>query len=989
MAATSVGYALPNVSDGSTCIDDTWTATAGPPDARYGHTAVWTGSEMIVWGGSYGYFSFRNTGARYNPSTNSWSATSVTNAPTARSGHTAVWTGSEMIIWGGLDGPFSATNTGGRYNPTTDSWIATSTKNAPAVRNLHAAVWTGSEMIIWGGDGAGYLNTGGKYNPSTDAWIATSTTNAPAGRYDPTAVWTGSEMIVWGGTNGFTDFNTGGRYDPGTNSWTATTTTNAPTGRSGHTAVWTGTEMIVWGGGDGSSPFLNTGGRYNPGANSWTATTTTNAPSSRNGHTAVWTGSQMIVWGGYDNSSPFLNTGGRYNPGANSWTATTTNNTPSSRGGHTAVWTGSEMIVWGGFGDSGDSNIGGRYDPSTNSWRPTTTYNAPKGRASHTAVWTGSEMIIWGGYQGFESYLISGGRYNPTTDIWTATSTTNVPSARAGHTAIWTGTEMIVWGGSFFDNGYHYLDTGGKYNPITNSWTVTSTSNAPTPRELHTAIWSGSEMIVWGGYDGFDDLNTGGLYDPATNTWAVVGTTGAPIAREAHTGVWTGSEMIVWGGWNFDSQSNLNTGGRYDPATNSWTGTETTNAPEGRSNHTALWTGSEMIVWGGTPALNTGGRYDPAADSWTATSTTNAPDGRFYHTAVWTGNEMIVWGGAYVDPNNLFVPFNTGGRYNPVADNWTATNLTGAPDARDTHTAVWTGNEMIVWGGSGLNTGGRYCAQPLGGSQLGNISTRAFAQTGDNVMIGGFIIQGSQPKRVIIRAIGPELTQYGVPNALANPTLELYDGTGALIASNDNWTHTIIGGIITSNQFRDIINSGYVPNDTRESAIIADLPAGNYTAIVRGVNNMTGVALVEVYDLTPDSASILANISSRSFVQTGDNVMIGGFIVQGMVPKRVIVRAIGPELTQYGVPNALANPTLELHDGAGALIASNNNWRTTIIGGIITSNQVRDIINSGYPPGDGRESAIIADLPAGNYTAIVRGVNNMTGVALVEVYDLH
>src|SRR5439155_10080682 len=117
MAATTVGYALPNVSDGSTCIDDTWTATAGPPDARSGHTAVWTGSEMIIWGGSYGNFSFRNTGARYNPSTNSWSATSITSSPTARVGHTAVWTGSEMIIWGGFDGLFSVTNTGGRYNP--------------------------------------------------------------------------------------------------------------------------------------------------------------------------------------------------------------------------------------------------------------------------------------------------------------------------------------------------------------------------------------------------------------------------------------------------------------------------------------------------------------------------------------------------------------------------------------------------------------------------------------------------------------------------------------------------------------------------------------------------------------------------------------------------------------------------------------------------------------------------------------------------------
>jgi hypothetical protein len=273
-------------------------------------------------------------------------------------------------------------------------------------------------------------------------------------------------------------------------------------------------------------------------------------------------------------------------------------------------------------------------------------------------------------------------------------------------------------------------------------------------------------------------------------------------------------------------------------------------------------------------------------------------------------------------------------------------------------------------------------------SILGNISTRAFVQTNDNVVIGGFIVQGTETKRVIIRAIGSELTQYGVPNALANPTLELHDGTGALIASNDNWITTVIGGIITSDQMVDIRNSGHAPTDWRESAIIAELPPGNYTAVVRGVNDMTGVALVEVYDLTPDASSILANISTRAFVETGDNVMIGGFIVQTTQTKRVIIRAIGPELTQYGVPNVLGNPILELHDGTGALIATNDNWMTTIIGGIITSNQVADIRNSGHAPSDGRESAIIAELSAGNYTAIVRGVNNTTGVALAEVYDL-
>jgi hypothetical protein len=275
-------------------------------------------------------------------------------------------------------------------------------------------------------------------------------------------------------------------------------------------------------------------------------------------------------------------------------------------------------------------------------------------------------------------------------------------------------------------------------------------------------------------------------------------------------------------------------------------------------------------------------------------------------------------------------------------------------------------------------------------SRLGNISTRAFVQTGDNVMIGGFIVEGTEPKRVIIRAIGPELgaPPYNVSNALLDPTLELYDSSGALIASNDNWQHTIIGGIINIDQVRDIRSSGHAPSDARESAIIAELPAGNYTAIVRGVSETMGVALVEAYDLGPDINSILGNISTRSFVQTDDNVMIGGFIVQGNQPKRVILRAIGPELSQFGVPNPLPDPVLELHNRAGTLIASNDDWQHTIIGGIITSDQVRDIRSSGHAPTDGRESAIIADLPPGNYTGIVRGKNIITGVALVEVYDL-
>jgi hypothetical protein len=277
---------------------------------------------------------------------------------------------------------------------------------------------------------------------------------------------------------------------------------------------------------------------------------------------------------------------------------------------------------------------------------------------------------------------------------------------------------------------------------------------------------------------------------------------------------------------------------------------------------------------------------------------------------------------------------------------------------------------------------------PVPGSQLTNVSTRAFVQTGDDVMIGGFIVQGTQSKTVIIRAIGPELIPFGIPNPLADPTLDLHDGTGALIASNDNWMTTIIGGIITADQVAAIRASGYAPTDPTESAMIVTLSPGNYTAIVRGVNNTMGIGLVEVYDLSTTSSSILLNISTRSFVQTDDSVMIGGFIVQGTQPKRVIVRAIGSELSQYGVPNTLPDPTLELHAQNGATIASNDNWMTTIIGGLITTDQVAAIRDSGYAPTDTRESAMIVNLQPGNYTAIVRGKNIIVGVALVEVYDI-
>jgi hypothetical protein len=249
---------------------------------------------------------------------------------------------------------------------------------------------------------------------------------------------------------------------------------------------------------------------------------------------------------------------------------------------------------------------------------------------------------------------------------------------------------------------------------IENAWTPTNLTGAPDARVSHTAVWTGTEMIIWGGGDLVGGtVNTGGLYNPSTDSWTAISTTNAPDARIFHTAIWTGSEMIVWGGGFFVA---LNTGGRYDPGTNSWTATSTANAPDARSRHTAIWTGSNMIVWGGRDQnfleVNTGGRYDPSTDSWTATSTANAPDARTSHTAVWTGSNMIVWGGYDSDL------FNSGGRYYPDLDRWVCTSTTGAPSERWLHSVVWTGSEMVVWGGvdrvaDTLNTGGRYCV-PLG-----------------------------------------------------------------------------------------------------------------------------------------------------------------------------------------------------------------------------------------------------------------------------------
>ena len=256
---------------------------------------------------------------------------------------------------------------------------------------------------------------------------------------------------------------------------------------------------------------------------------------------------------------------------------------------------------------------------------------------------------------------------------------------------------------------------------------------------------------------------------------------------------------------------------------------------------------------------------------------------------------------------------------------------------------------------------------PLGTEKkLVNVSTRTNVGVGDDVMIGGFIVTGNTDKRVVLRGIGPSLSSYGIGGLLSDPVLQLYDSSGNLIESNDN--RVAIPGI----------PNPLLPTNPSESLLTAILPPGSYTTVLQGANDVTGVGLVEVYDMEPGD-SVLSNISTRGVAGAGDGEMIGGFIISGTDPTRVLVRALGPSLGAAGIPNFLPDPILELHDGDGTLIGSNDNWK---------SSQEQEIMDSGLAPTNDQEAALIAVLPPGGYTTVVHDVHFTGGVGLVEAYNL-
>ncbi len=331
-----------------------------------------------------------------------------------------------------------------------------------------------------------------------------------------------------------------------------------------------------------------------------------------------------------------------------------------------AAWTGERFLVWGGYATSCDDSIwcrrGGSYDPLSDQWTPISVEGAPSVREHPAGVWAEQLLFIWGGSSSDGSAgwtpLGDGGAYHPEGDFWTTVAEDGAPEARQNATALWTGEEVLLWGGddAVLPAGLKYGD-GAAYNPATDSWRPISSEGAPSPRFLHTAVWTGEEMIVWGGW-GEAALGDGSAYEPGTDTWRPISNEGAPSVRINHTAVWTGDEMIVWGGEALDTVAG---GGAYDPETDAWRP-----LPPGggaaRAKHVAVWTGSEMVVWGGTTDRS-GAAYDPIADQWSTLPSENAPAPRHLAVAVWTGTSMVVWGG--VGANDDAEPLRSGGVYTP------------------------------------------------------------------------------------------------------------------------------------------------------------------------------------------------------------------------------------------------------------------------------------------------------------------------------------
>lgn len=944
---------------------DERTARAPLPTGRAAGVAGVINGKIYVVGGDVGCGVRTNANEVYDPVTNSWA--SLAPSPVSVTGQAGGAINGKLYVVGGQlggsgDTPLTRNDV---YDPATNTW--SSRASIPFAHTMPgSAVVNGILYVISGQDVNGApTNRVDAYNPASDTWTQKAPIPQPRHWTPGMAVAFGGRIYVCGGWQpGVGPSNSVQVYDPVTDSWTTTTSMRVP--RSHHGLIATSTGIIVIGGYSANNVMTTDVDLFTPPSNLTFNPTPTPTPNqaptialttSDNGGLTPRNGSVITAGQSFtltasasdDHSVPsvaFLVDG----------TVVSRAATPPYQATVTLLSTGAHVLSARATDDQGvstDSNS------VTITIQPAggTTYSfvgAPGADWSNPASWspqavpgtadlvqlTAGQSVTISGNVTVGSVIFADNSQLSGSGSLTVTNTLSFLSGSISgvHLIVPVNGQLVFSGASAKTLADLTIDNSGLVdctgagtitgNPATiinNAGTFTIASDSSdSPTSITVGQFNNKGLVRVKGSlvtttytqsSGQLDLN-GYLDDGTPGPLSLARIEGHPI--ELDGGTLTGSGIIVG--------DLVNNGGAILPG-------HSAGILSVQGNYTQGAKASLVLEIGGSEQ----GQYDQLVVSGSAKL-----DGSL---TVRTINNFTP------DPTTSFAPLQV------------ASVVTGtfAQTSSNSDVAVTAkGIDVKVTG-----------PNPPPPAPV-NISTRLAVQTGENVLIGGFIVVGDAgtTKKVLIRGLGPSLTQLGVPNALDDTVLELYDGSGNPIQTNDDWR--------TGGQEQEIKDTTIPPSDDRESAMIATLSPGNYTAIVRGKNDTPGVGQVEVYDLQGGSYTHIANISTRGVVRTVDDVMIGGFIVNGTEPAKVLLRAVGPSLSQLGVANPLADPMLEMHDKNGAAIL-NDDWRNT---------QELDIQNTTIPPTDDREAALITVVAPGQYTAVVRGKNNTTGIALVEVYGL-